>query len=243
MENASKALYIAASVLIGLLLITVFTRVFKAGASVNENYDQTQRTAQLEAYNGTFENFNVPENTIMDVITVANHAYSVNAATEYEPTSAVKIVIKVGPGKEFIIPDVDPNTYSSFEEYKSLRGQGKLLVKNKIMDGNNVRSIYDLVDKKMSPDGTEKLTKTYYGPVTYTKRYTVYVRDSVTGAITGEHEETKVVTEQATVYKYLFKCDKIEYHDASGKVKFMQFSINNNIEPTSINKWKPEYEN
>ena len=221
MENASKALYIAASVLIGLLLITVFTRVFKAGASVNENYDQTQRTAQLEAYNGTFENFNVPENTIMDVITVANHAYSVNAATEYEPTSAVKIVIKVGPGKEFII----------------------LLVKNKIMDGNNVRSIYDLVDKKMSPDGTEKLTKTYYGPVTYTKRYTVYVRDSVTGAITGEHEETKVVTEQATVYKYLFKCDKIEYHDASGKVKFMQFSINNNIEPTSINKWKPEYEN
>ena len=48
MENASKALIMAASILLGLLLITAFVQVFKAGASVNENYDQTQRTAQLE---------------------------------------------------------------------------------------------------------------------------------------------------------------------------------------------------
>ena len=179
----------------------VFVRVFKAGASVNENYDQTQRTAQLKAYNAKFENYNVPDNTIFDLITVANNAYSINTMTDYEPTSAVKIEIFVPGNALYTIPD----------KYKD----GKDLSKNKILDNTNkVVSIYSMLEKIL-PNG-DTLDKTYYGPVKYNKKYFDYF-----GNLTTEEN----VTEMVTVYRYYFKCDKIEYHETSGKVKYMKFLL------------------
>lgn len=215
MENASKALIMAASVLLGLLLITVFVRVFKAGASVNENYDQTQRTAQLKAYNAKFENYNVMDNTIFDLITVANNAYSVNEMSDYDPTSVVKIEIYVPGNAVYKIPDTAAEAVN--------------LEKNKILDNTNkVVSIYSMLEKTL-PNG-DHLDKTYYGPVKYTKKYFDYF---------GNYTSEANVTEMTTVYRYYFKCDKIEYHDASGKVKYMKFSWNTDMEEPY--KWKTEY--
>lgn len=214
MENASKALIIVATVLLGLLLITVFVRVFKAGASVNENYDQTQSTAQLKAYNAKFENYNVTDNTIFDLITVVNNAYSVNIMTDYEPTSAVKIEIDIPRNGIYKLPD----------DAK----EAKDLVKNQILNSSSKPvSLYSLL--KLEADGFT-LDKTHYGPVKYTKKYFDYF---------GNYTEESNVTEMVTVFRYYFKCDEIQYHEASGKVKYMKFSINEDVEEPY--KWLTEY--
>ena len=83
MENASKFLIMAATILIALMLIGIFTYVFRAGARVDEQYDLEQAENQLELYNSKFENYNVQDNRIMDLITVANLPYDVNSMTNY----------------------------------------------------------------------------------------------------------------------------------------------------------------
>ena len=55
MENASKALLIAATILLSILIIGLFVYIFKAGSSVGENYDKKQISQQLELYNSRFE--------------------------------------------------------------------------------------------------------------------------------------------------------------------------------------------
>ena len=247
MENASKALIIAASILLGLLLITVFVQVFKAGASVNENYDQTQRTAQLELYNSKFENYNVQENTILDLISVFNLAYSINEYTDYEASSAVSITLKFD-GEEFKVLDYDPNPSVFSAAYESMKENGFLYEKNKIKHNTTTMSIYDLVYKPAkqlginTTDDKEKLTRTYYGPVEYKKRYTAYIKDPSTGKITETNVEEDV-KETLTVYKYIFNCTSIEYHNSSGRVKSMVFERNLITDKTSPYYWnKDKYE-
>ena len=106
MENASKALIMVASVLIGIMLLSVMIYVFRAGAKVNEAYDNNQISNQLELYNSKFEYYDKDNNTIVDMITLANLAYDVNSECDYDVSSAVRIKIVVG-NEEFIISNTD----------------------------------------------------------------------------------------------------------------------------------------
>lgn len=197
MDNASKFLIIAASILLALMLIGVFTYVFRAGASVDEQYDMNQAEGQLELYNSKFENYNVPDNTIMDLITVANLAYDVNTMTNYDDTSSVLIEIVIG-SKTFKIP----------------KEAGKITEKNQILNGNDKPiSIYDLANKtieelKVTGSGfNEKdlLSKTHLGNITY------------------KDENGNAISKFATVYKYIWNCTNITYHEVTGRVSSMRF--------------------
>ena len=50
MDNASKALIMAASILLGVMLFSVFVYVFRAGASLDETYDAAQNIRQLNLF-------------------------------------------------------------------------------------------------------------------------------------------------------------------------------------------------
>lgn len=96
MENASKALFIAVGVFIGLLLLALMIYVFSQGARVSEAYDQKQITNQLELYNSRFEEFDRENNNVIDAISLANLAYDVNNSCNYDPTLTVQVEIEVG---------------------------------------------------------------------------------------------------------------------------------------------------
>ena len=68
------------------------------------------------------------------------------------------------------------------------------------------------------------------------------VKDNVVfGAFATNVEEE--VTEMLTVYKYIFNCTSIEYHNASGKVKSMVFEHNEITDKKSPYYWhKDKYE-
>ncbi len=104
MENASKALLMAAGVFIGVLLLSVMIYVFREGARVNETYDKKQISNQLELYNSRFEEFDKEDNNIIDAISLANLAYDVNSICDYDPTLAVQVEIEVG-SEVFTMPN------------------------------------------------------------------------------------------------------------------------------------------
>ncbi len=96
MENASKALIMAASVLIGVVILSLTAYLFMYfGGSVNEMNQQIEE-GQLQQFNNQFTSYEDKKNlTIYDVITVANLAKENNAYYELKEASENNFYIKV----------------------------------------------------------------------------------------------------------------------------------------------------
>lgn len=148
MENASKALIIAGTILISILIIGIFVYVFRAGASMGETYDRKQLSEQLELYNSKFELYDVQDNTIMDLISLLNLAYSVNVDTNYDAENTVSIIINA-EGKKISMPNT------------------KGLQRNQVKIGSKTESIYSLATDTLDTLGiitgsTDTLAMTRY---------------------------------------------------------------------------------
>ena len=193
MENASKALFIAVGVFLGIMLLTVMIYVFRQGASVNQSYDQKQISLQLELYNSRFEKFDRSNNTIIDVISLCNLAFDTNKECDFDKASAVQVEVKIG-SKSYILPNTN-----------------KINDRNKILDGTKELTIYNLVDYTLN-NGTDKLgigSGTIEGD-----------GDLPTDKLSNT-KLVKTDTGTKTIYKYLFKDAKtedFEYNPHNNKV-------------------------
>lgn len=103
MENASKALLMAAGVLIGLLVISLAVYLFTSFASTSADVHKQNEQQQIEQFNSQFTSYVGKEGiTIYDVVTVANLATENNRYYEYpkrkfaqEPQTATDSYISV----------------------------------------------------------------------------------------------------------------------------------------------------
>lgn len=97
MENVSNALLMAAGILLAVLTISIATYLFRAGANVANAYQNSNEENELNIFNSNFTrmvsgngsltaDFN---NTIYDVITVANFAWNNNVKYVEDPLSNV----------------------------------------------------------------------------------------------------------------------------------------------------------
>ena len=226
MENATKALIMAATVILGIMLLSLMMYTFRAAARVDEQYESNQSERSIELNNSKFEQYYRRDNTIMDLIDLCGMAYSNNVDCDYDQARAMEINISID-GTTYSIPshfaetDREPLTaYKAGQIGLTDRLQDGY-AKNRIWRGGTIISIYDLVNRPASELGVsgarpgERLTRTYNGMVTYRRH------NDRTNA-----EET--VTEYLTVYKYYFKCDNIEYNDVTHRVTKMEFSRSNN---------------
>lgn len=96
MENASKALIMAGSVLIGVLILTLFVYLFRTMGEYAASAERDRAQTQIEMFNANFTKFvgeTVYEGevdgvaktcTMHDVVTVANFAKQTNQALGYE---------------------------------------------------------------------------------------------------------------------------------------------------------------
>lgn len=99
MENASKALIMAGSVLIGVLILTLFVYLFRTMGEYAASAERDRAQTQIEMFNANFTKFvgeTVYEDefgneetvaktcTMHDVVTVANFAKQTNQALGYE---------------------------------------------------------------------------------------------------------------------------------------------------------------
>ena len=75
MENATKALLMAAGVLIAILIISMFVLVLQKTGSISKTYDSTVSAEEITIFNSNFTQYVGRDNlTIHDVITICNFA-------------------------------------------------------------------------------------------------------------------------------------------------------------------------
>ena len=201
MENVSRALLIAAGIILGILLLSVMIYVFRQGARVNQTYDQKQITNQLELYNSKFEKYDRDNNTIMDVISLCNLALDINKDSNFDPSNTVQIEIATSKGgnAKYELPNTD---------FIKERNKIKKIGASKPYD------IYNLA--------TEKLTN--LGITSISQKHTLRPGLEIKSIDVDVHNDTFSTTklkEGKTIYKYLFMVvseDDFEYHEQNMKV-------------------------
>lgn len=104
MENASKALYMAAATLVALLVLSLMVYMFRNAARFGENYDQQKGKENIDKFNSQFETLVTGDGSdalnsedlkvATDVVTAVNLAYDVNKQTDYDNVEFVEIFVK-----------------------------------------------------------------------------------------------------------------------------------------------------
>lgn len=106
MENSIKAVYMAAGVLIGVLILTTFVFVFRKGGQLLETVDSRKVAEDVAAYNSKLVIYNRQGidddsdgdiddnyNTIFDVVTAWNLAYDINEENLHDMKNCLEIYI------------------------------------------------------------------------------------------------------------------------------------------------------
>ncbi len=141
MENASQALFMAAGVLIAVMIISIGVYLFSSASTISESYDRTMSATEIQKFNSQFskyeknpryiENVFYDYNTVSDVVSAMNLAYSINAKNNYDEQSGVSIFVTCDNDEYCITPEVQEIICNSNElnEYDK---------KNKCFRGNEV---------------------------------------------------------------------------------------------------------
>ncbi len=201
MENASKALFIAVGVFLGIMLLTVMIYIFRQGAKVNESYDQKQISLQLELYNSRFEEFDRSDNNIIDVISLCNLAFDTNKDCEFDQSLAVQIDISVG-SKIYKIPN-----------------KNTLTKRNTILDGTKEKSIYDLVESTLKD--LSVLTIPQKTGIFSLTELPENEKVTIDYDVNMDKLSTTKLKDGKTIYKFLFATTPykpIEYNKHNGKI-------------------------
>lgn len=85
MENSSKALVIAAGILIAVLLLSLFAYLYISMNDFSNTYNENISSQKLQAFNAQFEVYNGRTDlTIQDVVSVASLAKEINTKNQDE---------------------------------------------------------------------------------------------------------------------------------------------------------------
>lgn len=206
MDNAARALIMAASIILGVMLLSTFVYVFRVGASVDQAYDEAQNERELRLANAKFDVYDKPNNTIMDILTVINLAYNTNEDFLYDKAKAVEVLIKIGD-KVYSIPRVEPEG-DARKEFK----RNKLFIMESLSNSytsasykkDNIISIYNLVDKKLTELGINIAGKEDNDKLSTTKLGKSIIRNP-DGKPKTDEEGKQVYRNNVTIYKYIFK--------------------------------------
>lgn len=107
MENATKALTMAASILIGILIITLMFILFRSGARAGHRGDKETERIAIEQFNVNFTKYLGKDLTIYDVVSISNYVDSCGRTVTIDGSLTVEN-----------IKDNTSNTYQlGIEEY------------------------------------------------------------------------------------------------------------------------------
>ncbi len=91
MENASKALLIAAEVLFGIMLLTMFTVLMSVFGNLQENYSEKKESQDIQAFNANFYNYERDNLTAQDIVTIYNFVKQYNESIDNNSTQKVNM--------------------------------------------------------------------------------------------------------------------------------------------------------
>lgn len=197
MENSVKAVYIAAGLLIGILILSTFALVFGKGGQFLETIDTIESTEVITQYNSELINYNRDNNNIFDVITACNKAYDINYENMFDDKEGLNIFVYVN----------DDNEYAFYRDGKiRLEINGSLTEKD-LIEVENQKSLINLITQTMQDLEIDGKTIT-----TTLSSITVQENAGVNG------------DERIQEYIYTFN-GEVEY-DKYGKINQINFTLN-----------------
>lgn len=176
MENASQALFIAAGVLIAIMVISIGVYLFSSASTIAENYDTSMSATEIDKFNTKFTKYNkkanyIKENidvngkrtyeysnnasvgyvffdynTISDVVSAINLAYSINSKNNYDLQSGIQVSISGNGdsddwdyGNIGITPSIQGNIfYSNIKNNTKIEDKNYCYALSEINSKNNV---------------------------------------------------------------------------------------------------------
>lgn len=175
-NNASKALLMAAGVLIGIIMLSLGVYLVTSMRNFSKNYNENLEQQQLTQFNSKFTVFENRQNiSIHEIITLLNIAEEFNKTNNIEANDKQHINIYVGFGKGKPINLTDTSTYPKTIEYRN--NSDKFI--NDLLDGIYIYSIYEnTVEKEgqfqyeyIEDSNTKKKYKKYYNCFQYVDDY------------------------------------------------------------------------
>lgn len=155
MENASKALIMAAEVLIGIVVLGIFSFLFVRMGSISKTIHKNIEADKILIFNNHFDDYSgridITANDIVSVINFAKKANKDNEITDLSRSDFVNVIIN---GKSFFNADV----YNNEKSYESA-------ITNFIKENNTV---YFSCNAKSSIRGKDIVSKYVdKGDITY----------------------------------------------------------------------------
>lgn len=136
MENAIRAFYIGAGMLIAVMVVGVLVYMFDNGARLGENYEISLSTAQLTKFNSQFDSyaritnqttdanegysFIEKGNTASDIITCANLAMSINKQNDYDEKNMLQVIVVIDGHTKYSVYPIENQPKNSFVKNMTL---------------------------------------------------------------------------------------------------------------------------
>lgn len=209
MENAVKAFYMVAALLIAIMILGLFIYLFRTGAIFGQNYDLRKEQEAINQFNAKFEVYATPiektaegilfgGNSIFDVITASNLAYDINERNYNDNKNRVEVQI------EGLKENLSIGIALNDDEQNVLR-KGSFF-KSKIDSITTETETILMDDILISPDivNTGKLN------------------DATLNLISGNG-----IPLNRIVYRYYFNCI-VFYSEQSGKINKLMFTAEEN---------------
>lgn len=140
MENASKALLMTASILIGLIILSLGVYLVNTFKSFSQDYNDSLEIQRMQQFNAQFTAFSTRSNiSIHEIMTLTNYAKEFNSTNNIEPTNNqyIKVYIKFNEkGKKFNL--TNESTYPNNGEY--YKKPNKFI--SALLDGTYVYNLY-----------------------------------------------------------------------------------------------------
>lgn len=228
MENASKALLIAAGMLVGIIVISMIIVSYRQISSYYNTKEKVEISKQLNSFNQKYIPYNRDNVRGSDLLSLINRIVNFNTINPDDEPITISIEI---PNNELA-----KMFYYNYEKYKN-DGNYEKIIKlgetytqetiNQILDKANIieNNYTHLVATKLAANMSTLMGEN-------TRKEPVDLLDEF------KLDENKLISIQKNIYEYYqynqfkrahFNCEKLEYTSA-GRVKAFKFKFNGTFE-------------
>lgn len=140
MENASKALLMTASILVGIIILSLGVYLVNSFRNFSQTYRDNIETQKIKQFNAQFTAISGRNNiSIHEIITLRNFAKEFNDINSLDSTDSqyIHIIIDFGKRKEFDLSDK-----TSYPKTGNIKYENQDEFINELLDGTYIYKLY-----------------------------------------------------------------------------------------------------
>lgn len=244
MENASKALIMAGSVLIALMIIGALILTFSNLTAYQETNTRSTRSTQMAEFNSQYENYNRKDVRGSDLYSLLNKAIDYNRRESSEGTNWADKGQEMAYEPMVIEFTIDKSELVAPDDASRLFTTNTYTVSGKSNDfGNKVKDEIDDLEGEYGQSSltnlTTNLTKIFIDDSSTRQEKKEAVQNFNSASKKKTVSDFKEIKENSQirndVYKYYeyiqfkrahFDCEKVEYNNETGRITKMKFKFN-----------------